>query len=56
MNNSKLTCALYIDLLKAFDTIGYSFLFLLYFQKFSTYEVKDKDLEWFNSYLFKRKN
>ena len=37
---------------KAFDTIGHSVLL----QKLSTYGVKDKELEWFNSYLFNRKN
>ena len=37
---------------KAFDSIGHSVLL----QKFSTYGVKDKELEWFNSYVFNRKN
>ena len=45
MNNGKLTGAVYVDLSKAFDTIGHSVLLL-------TYGVKDKELEWFNSYLF----
>ena len=52
MNNGKLTGAVYVDLSKAFDTIGHSVLL----QKLSTYGVKDKELEWFNSYLFNRKN
>ena len=51
MNNGKLTGAIYVDLSKAFDTIGHSVLL----QKLSTYEVKDKE-QWFNSYLFNRKN
>ena len=37
---------------KAFDSIGHSVLL----QKFSTYGVKDKELEWFNSYVFNWKN
>ena len=32
---------------KAFDTLGHSVLF----QKLSTCGVKDKELEWFDSYL-----
>ena len=52
MNNGKLTGAVYVDLSKAFDTIGHSVLL----QKLSTYGVKDKELEWFNCYLFNRKN
>ena len=50
MVNGKLTGALYINVSKDFDTIGHS----VPLQKFSTYGVKDKELEWFNSYLFKR--
>ena len=52
MNNGKLTCAVYLDLSKAFDAVGHSVLL----QKLSTDGVKDKELEWFNSYLFNRKN
>ena len=52
MNNGKLTGAVYVDLSKAFDTVGHSVLL----QKSSTYWVKDAGLEWFNSYLFNRKN
>ena len=52
MNNGKLTGAVDVDLSKVFDTIGHSVLL----QKLSTYGVKDKELEWFNSYLFNRKN
>ena len=49
MDNGKLTSAAYVDLLKAFDTIRV-------LQKLSTYGVKEKELEWFNSYLFNRQN
>ena len=52
MNNGQLTGAVYVYLSKVFDTIGHSVLL----QKLSTYGVKDKELEWFNSYLFNRKN
>ena len=52
INNGKLTGTVYVDLSKAFDTIGHSVLL----QKLSTYGVKDQELEWFNSYLFNRKN
>ena len=37
---------------KDFDTIGHNVLL----QKLSSYGVKDNELEWFNSYLFNRKN
>ena len=50
MNNGKLTESKYLS--KSFDTIGHSVIL----QKLSTYGVKDKELEWFNSYLFNRKN
>ena len=52
MNNDKLTRAVYVDLSKAFGTIDHSVLL----QKLPTYGVKDKELEWFDSYLFNRKN
>ena len=51
-NNGKLKSAVYVDFSKAFDTAGRSVLL----QKLTTYGVKDKELEWFNSYLFNRKN
>ena len=50
MNNGKLTESK--SLSKSFDTIGHSVIL----QRLSTYGVKDKELEWFNSYLFNRKN
>ena len=40
MNNGKLTSAVYVDLSKAFDTIGHSALS----QKLPTHGVKDKEL------------
>ena len=52
MNNGTLTSAVYVDLSKDFDTIGHNVLL----QKLSSYGVKDNELEWFNSYLFNRKN
>ena len=52
MSNGKLTGAVYVDLSKAFNTIGHSVLL----QTFSTCRMKDKILQWFNSYLFNRKN
>ena len=52
LNNVKLTGITYVDLSNALDTIGHSILL----QKLSTYGVKDKELIWFNSNLFNRKN
>ena len=52
INNGKLTGASYVNLSKGFDNIGHSVLL----QKCSTYGVKNKKLEWFNSYLFSRNN
>ena len=52
MKNEKLASAVYVDLSKAFDTTGHSVLL----QKLSNYGVKDRELEWFNSYLFNRRN
>ena len=52
MNNGTLTSAVYVDLSKDFDTIGHNVLL----QKLSSYGVKVNELEWFNSYLFNRKN
>ena len=52
INNGKLTGGVYVDFPRAFDNIGHGFTLL----KLSTYGVKDKELEWFNSYLFNRKS
>ena len=43
MNNGQLTGAVYVDLSKAFNAISHRFM-------------KDKELEWFNSYAFNGKN
>ena len=48
MNKGELTGPVYIDLSNALDASGNSVLL----QKLSTYGVKDKELECFNSYLF----
>ena len=52
MNEGELTGPVYIDLSNALDASGNSVLL----QKLSTYGVKDKELECFNSYLFNKKN
>ena len=52
MNKGELTGPVYIDLSNALDASGNSVLL----QKLSTYGVKDKELECFNSYLFNKKN
>ena len=52
INNGNLTGSVYVDLSKAFDTIGHSVLL----QKLSTYGVKDKELKCCNNYVFKRKD
>jgi len=46
----KLTGAVFLDLTRAFDTINHSTLIT----KLSTYGVSDKELDWFQSYLFQR--
>ena len=45
-----MTGALFIDLTKAFDTIGHSTLI----NKLNDYGVKEKELKWFTDYLFGR--
>ena len=50
MDNGNLVGVLYLDLSKAFDTIGHSILL----NKLSSYGVKGSELQWFNSYLFNR--
>lgn len=50
MNNGNLIGVAYLDLSKAFDTIGHSLLI----NKLSAYGVKGKELQWFSSYLFNR--
>ena len=50
INIGKMVGAVYLDLSKAFDTIGHGLLL----DKLSTYGVKGKELQWFTSYLFNR--
>ena len=45
--NKQYTCALFLDLSKAFDTLEHHVLL----DKLSTYEVQDIVLDWFKSYL-----
>ena len=47
----KFTLGVFIDLLKAFDTVDHSILL----KKLKLYGVTDKNLAWFESYLSNRK-
>ena len=49
-NQGKLVCAAFIDISKAFDTIGHSNIL----QKLLQYAIKDGELSWFTDYLFHR--
>ena len=51
IDKGKLVGALFIDLSKAFDNIGHSVLL----SKLPAYGIKSKELEWFENYLFDRK-
>ena len=46
-----MTGAVFIDLSKAFDTVDHARLL----SKLSIYGIKDREMSWFSSYLFNRK-
>ena len=50
VDNGNLVGTCFIDLQKAFDTISHNKLI----SKFELYGVRDKELDWFKSYLFNR--
>ena len=50
MNNGNMVGAVYLDLSKAFDTIGHGLLLT----KLQSYGVNGKELNWFTDYLFNR--
>ena len=50
MNNGNMVGAVYLDLSKAFDTVGHDLLV----NKLSTYGVSERELAWFTDYLFGR--
>ena len=50
MNNGKMVGAVFLDLSKAFDTIGHGVLL----EKLYSYGVRGSELEWFKDYLFDR--
>ena len=51
-DKGNMTGAIYVDLSKAFDTIGHNALLT----KLSAYGIKGNELQWFRSYLFNRKH
>ena len=50
-SNREITMGIYIDLLKAFDTVNHFILI----QKLEKYGVRGLVLDWFKSYLINRK-
>ena len=51
VNDNKLAGAVFVDLKKAFDTIGHAQLLA----KLPKYGIRDSELTWFTDYLFNRK-
>lgn len=51
MDNSEVTCVVFLDLAKAFDTVKHS----LVLDKLQNVGVRNVELEWFRSYLHNRK-
>ena len=51
IDKGKYGCSIFIDLRKAFDTVNHEILLT----KLEHYGIRDKMLEWFRSYLSKRK-
>jgi hypothetical protein len=50
MDSGKITGVIFLDLVKAFDTVNHSILL----EKLSCYGIHDDDLAWFQSYLSNR--
>ena len=51
IDNSEHTLGIFLDFLKAFDTLDHSILL----QKLNHYGIRGRSLEWFTSYLSNRK-
>ena len=51
MDSGKLTGAVFVDLTKAFDTVGHSILL----SKLPSFGITGNELEWFTNYLFGRR-
>ena len=51
IDDGLITCAVFIDFSKAFDTVNYKILLA----KLSKYGIRGHSLEWFNSYLTNRR-